>query len=82
MATRPGQSDAEIPRSDGAVGARPFGGRSVTATGLVHFLSRDDGSRLIRLTHRRLGHRGGPVRRGNTLVVVTRNGGVFGFRPE
>ena len=51
------------------------------STGFVHLLSREDGSPLNRLTHRRLGHR--RARRcvaGNTLVVVTRNGGVLRLR--
>jgi outer membrane protein assembly factor BamB len=44
--------------------------------------SREDGALLNRLTHRRLRHRRAPVLAGNTVVVVTRNGGVFGYRPE
>ena len=60
-------------------------GRSVVVgddTGLVHFLSREDGSPLNRLSTDGSAIAAAPVLAGNTLVVVTRSGGVFGFRPE
>lgn len=60
-------------------------GRSVVigdSTGLVHMLSREDGSPLNRLTTDGSQIMAAPVLAGNTLVVVTRNGGVFGFVPE
>ena len=60
-------------------------GRSVAvgdATGLVHFLSRQDGSLLTRLPTDGSPIVAAPVVVGNTLVVVTQNGGVFGFRPD
>jgi outer membrane protein assembly factor BamB len=60
-------------------------GRSVIigdATGLLHFLSRDDGSPLNRVTPDGSAIAATPVLAGNTVVVVTRNGGVFGYRPE
>lgn len=60
-------------------------GRSVAvgdATGLVHFLSRQDGSLLTRLPTDGSAIVAAPVVAGNTLVVVTQNGGVFGFRPD
>jgi len=60
-------------------------GRSVAvgdATGLVHFLSRQDGSLLTRMPTDGSPIVAAPVLAGNTLVVVTRNGGVFGFRPD
>ncbi len=60
-------------------------GRSVAigdATGLVHLLSRADGSPLNRLATDGSAIVAAPVLVGDTLVVVTRNGGVFGFRPE
>ena len=60
-------------------------GRSVAvgdATGLVHFLSRQDGSLLTRLPTDGSAIVAAPVVVGDTLVVVTRNGGVFGFRPD
>lgn len=60
-------------------------GRSVAVgdnTGLVHLLSRTDGSPLNRLTTDGTEIAAAPVLVGDTLVVVTRSGGVFGFRPE
>lgn len=51
-------------------------------TGLVHLISRDDGSPLNRLTPDGSAIAATPVLSGNTVVVVTRNGGVFGYRPE
>ena len=52
------------------------------STGLVHFLSKADGSSLNRLTTDGSAIAGQPVVVGNTLVVVTRNGGIFGFVAE
>jgi outer membrane assembly lipoprotein YfgL len=52
------------------------------ATGQVHFLSRDDGTSLNRITPDGSAIAATPVVSGNTVVVVTRNGGVFGYRPE
>ena len=52
------------------------------STGLVHFLSKTDGSPLNRLTTDGSAMAAAPVVVGNTLVVVTRNGGVFGFTAE
>jgi outer membrane protein assembly factor BamB len=60
-------------------------GRSVAvgdSTGLVHLLSREDGSPLNRLTTDGSAITVPPVLAGNTLVAVTHSGGVFGFRPE
>ncbi|MEN9539487.1 MAG: hypothetical protein RLZZ126_1722 [Pseudomonadota bacterium] len=60
-------------------------GRSIAvgdSTGLVHLLSRADGSALNRLSTDGSGIAASPVLAGETLVVVTRNGSVFGFRPE
>ena len=60
-------------------------GRSVVMgdeSGLVHFLSREDGSPLTRVSTDSSGIAVSPVVAGNTLVVVTRNGGVYGFRPD
>jgi outer membrane protein assembly factor BamB len=50
--------------------------------GLVHFLSRQDGQTLLRLSTDGSAITGKPLAAGQTLVVVTRAGGVFGFRPE
>jgi outer membrane protein assembly factor BamB len=60
-------------------------GRSVIfgdETGLVHLLSREDGSPMNRLTTDDSGVAATPVAAGNTLVVVTRRGGVYGFVPQ
>jgi outer membrane assembly lipoprotein YfgL len=60
-------------------------GRSIIvgdAQGFVHLLSREDGSVLNRLTTDGSAILGGPALAGNTLIAVTRNGGVFGWRPE
>jgi outer membrane protein assembly factor BamB len=60
-------------------------GRSVVvgdSTGLVHLLSREDGSLLNRLSTDGSAVAAAPVAAGNTLVVVTHSGGVFGFVPE
>ena len=60
-------------------------GRSVVigdSTGLVHMLSREDGTPLNRLATDGTAIAAAPVLAGNTLVVVTRGGGVYGFVPE
>ena len=50
--------------------------------GQVHFLSRADGQTLLRLATNGSPVVGTPVLTGTTILVVTRNGGLFGFRPE
>lgn len=60
-------------------------GRSIVigdSTGFVHLLSREDGSLLNRLTTDGSALSASPVLAGNTLIAVTYNGGVFGFKPE
>lgn len=60
-------------------------GRSVVIgddTGLVHLLSREDAAPLNRLTTDGSAIAASPVAAGDTLVVVTRKGGVYGFRPD
>lgn len=60
-------------------------GRSVVigdATGFLHLLSREDGSLLNRLPTDGSAIAAAPVLAGNTLIAVTHNGGVFGFKPE
>ncbi len=60
-------------------------GRSVVvgdSTGLVHLLSRQDGSAMDRFATDGSGIAATPVAAGNTLVVVTRSGGVYGYRPQ
>ena len=50
--------------------------------GYVHFLDRRDGQALLRLATDGSQVVGRPALSGNTLLVVTRNGGLFAFRPE
>lgn len=60
-------------------------GRSVAVgdgDGVVHLLSRDDGAPLNRLSTDGSGIASAPIQAGNTLVVVTRNGAVMGFKPD
>ena len=60
-------------------------GRSVVVgddAGWVHLLSRDDGQPLNRFGTDNSGIAATPVVAANTLVVVTRNGAVYGFRPD
>jgi len=60
-------------------------GRSVAfgdGGGLVHFLSRDDGSIVNRMATDGSAIAAAPVIAGSTIVVVTRAGGVFGFVPQ
>jgi outer membrane protein assembly factor BamB len=60
-------------------------GRSLVigdSTGIVHMISRADASPLNRLTPDGSAIMASPVVAGNTLVVLTRNGGVFGYVPE
>ena len=51
-------------------------------TGLVHMLARQDGSHLNRWNTDGTGVAVAPVVAANTLVVVTRGGGIYGFRPD
>jgi len=60
-------------------------GRSVAigdAQGYVHLLSRTDGSLMNRLSTDGSAVVYAPVLAGRTLLAVTRDGGVFGWRPE
>jgi outer membrane protein assembly factor BamB len=60
-------------------------GRSVAigdGNGFVHLLSRTDGQLLRRLSTDGSAIASAPVLAGQTLVVVTRTGGVYGFRPD
>lgn len=60
-------------------------GRSVVVGddfGFVHLLSREDGSLLTRLSTDGSDIAAAPVAAGNSLVVVTRTGGIFGFVPQ
>lgn len=60
-------------------------GRSIAIgdfAGFVHLLSREDGSLLNRLSTDGSAIASSPVLVGNTLVVLTQNGGVYGFQPQ
>jgi len=50
--------------------------------GHVHFLDRKDGQPLLRLSTDGSPVVGKPALSGTTLLVVTRNGGLFAFRPQ
>ena len=50
--------------------------------GHVHFLDRKDGQPMLRLSTDGSAVVGRPVLSGTTLLVATRNGGFFAFRPE
>ena len=52
------------------------------AQGLVHFLDREDGQPMLRLPTDGSRVIGAPVLSGTTMLVVTRSGGLFAFRPE
>ncbi|MBO9645967.1 MAG: outer membrane protein assembly factor BamB [Pseudacidovorax sp.] len=51
-------------------------------TGTVHFLSRQDGAVLNRLVPDGSAVAAAPTVAADTVVIVTRNGGVFGYRPD
>jgi len=60
-------------------------GRSVVVgdyDGFVHFLSRDDGTLVARMKTDGSAITAAPVWEGNTLVVQTKDGGLYGFRPR
>lgn len=60
-------------------------GRSVVAgdlQGFVHMFAREDGKVLARLSTDGSAIATRPALAGNTLVVLTRSGGVFGFVPQ
>jgi outer membrane assembly lipoprotein YfgL len=52
------------------------------ATGLLHVLSREDGNLRNRVATDGSPIVADPVVAGNTVVVVTRNGGIYGFVPQ
>lgn len=54
----------------------------VDAEGMVHWLSLDKGEPVLRLATDSSGPAAAPVVSGTTLLVVTRNGGLFAFRPN
>jgi outer membrane assembly lipoprotein YfgL len=61
-----------------------FGRAVVVAddTGLIHLLSRSDGSAITRLSTDGSGFAVAPVEVNGTLVMVTRQGSVLGFKPQ
>jgi hypothetical protein len=50
--------------------------------GQVHFLSRQDGRTQLRLATDGSPVVGAPVLSGTTLLVATRSGGLYAFRPQ
>ncbi len=50
--------------------------------GFVHWLARSDGATQLRLTTDGSAIAAAPALIGNTLLVATRNGGLFAFRPQ
>ena len=52
------------------------------AEGTVHFLSRETGATRLRLTTDGSAVVGAPVVSGTTVLVTTRNGGLYAMRPE
>jgi len=52
------------------------------ADGTLHFLSRDKGDAMLRLPTDGSAILAAPVVSGSTMLVVTKAGGVFAFRPE
>lgn len=51
-------------------------------SGTVHFLARADGAPLNRISTDGSAIFSNPIQVGNTVVVVTQRGGVFGFKPD
>jgi outer membrane protein assembly factor BamB len=51
------------------------------ADGTVHFLARDSGEALLRMTTDGSAIAAAPVVSGTTMLVVTRKGGLFALRP-
>lgn len=52
------------------------------AEGMVHWLARDSGQAMLRMTTDGSPIAAAPVASGTTVLVVTRNGGLYAFRPE
>ena len=66
-------------------GSPMVAGRSVVlgdSQGYLHFISREDGATLARVTTDNSGILLAPLMSGTTLIAVTRNGGIYGFRPK
>ena len=52
------------------------------SSGLVHLVSREDGSEMTRLSTDGSPIVGAPLLAGPSLIVQTRNGGVYAWRPQ
>lgn len=52
------------------------------STGLVHLLSREDGTEMTRLTGDGSAILSAPILAGDALLVQTQNGGLFAWRPQ
>ena len=52
------------------------------ANGMVHWLARDTGEAQLRLPTDGSAIVAAPAVSGSTMLVVTRNGGLFAFRPQ
>lgn len=76
------QSEKYLYRGLGAPLATPKAVVFGDSLGVVHFLSRDKGDALLRLTTDGSGIAAAPVVSGSTMLVVTRNGGLYAFRTE
>lgn len=60
-------------------------GRSIVFgddSGMLHLVSRDDGAPLNRISTDGSGIAAAPAVASDTLVIVSRNGSVYGFRPD
>ncbi len=60
-------------------------GRSIVIgdeVGTLHFLSRQDGAPLNRVSTDGSAIQSSPILVGQTLIAVTKQGGIFGFKPE
>ena len=67
------------------LGAPVAAGKTVVfgdSDGTVHWLARDSGEAVLRLPTDGSAIVAAPVMSGTTMLVVTRNGGLFAFRPE
>lgn len=76
------QSEKYLYRGLGAPLATPKAVVFGDSQGIVHFLSRDKGDALLRLTTDGSQIAAAPVISGSTMLVVTRNGGLYAFRTE
>jgi outer membrane protein assembly factor BamB len=52
------------------------------STGLLHLLSREDGSEMTRMSADGSAILAAPILAGDAIVVQTRNGGVYAWRPQ